>query len=128
MSMSIAGAMQGATGTTYNFTNATNAQFRQEIQSLRHQGALSPDQSVLMMIDASGGDSVPIKGQPATASQSLSDQATHDFISTFQTQDNWMHSTPGAIGTSLLDSILQTMQAYQGKPIGDSSSGVSIKA
>lgn len=121
MSMSATGATLGSSATTYNFTNVTNAQFRQEIQSLRQQGALSPDQSVLAMLDASGGDSVPINGQVSAASQTLSDTTTHDFISIFQTQDDWMHSTPGSVGSSVVDSLLQTLKAYQGKTTGDSS-------
>jgi hypothetical protein len=120
--------MSGSSGTTYNFKNVTNAQFLQEIKNLHDQGALSGDQSCLLALDASGGDSVPISGQPSSASQALSDTTKHDFISIFQTQDNWMHSTPGSVGTSLVDSTLQTLQAYQGKTVGGSSSGVSIEA
>lgn len=121
MSMSATGAATDSSGTTYNFTNVTNAQFQKEIQSLRQQGALSPDQSVLAMLDASGGDSVPINGQVSAASQTLSDSTTRDFISIFQTQDDWMHSTPGSVGSSVVDSLLQTLKAYQGKSDGGSS-------
>lgn len=121
MSMSV-------TGSSYNFTNVTNAQFLQQIQSLRQQGALSSDQSVLAMIDASGGDSVPVSGQPLSASQALSDSTQRDFLSVFQTQSDWMHSTPGSVGASQIDSLLQTLKAYQGQPTADASSGVSIDA
>lgn len=115
MSVSIAGTMSSPSGATYNFKNVTNAQFLQEVKDLRSQGALSADQSVLLTLDASGGDSVPINGQPSSTSQALSDTTARDFISIFQTQDNWMHGTPGSVGTSLMDSVLRTLQAYQGK-------------
>ncbi len=128
MSVSINGVGSSSYGATYNFRNATNADFLKEVQDLRQQGALSPDQSVLLALDASGGDSIPISGQPSSTSQALSDPTTRDFISIFQMQDNWMHSVPGSVGTSLVDSVLQTLQAYQGKPIGDSSAGASTEA
>jgi len=128
MSVSTIGAMSGSSGMTYNFTNVTNAQFLQEIKSLREQGALSADQSALLSVDAYGCDSIPINGQPESAAQALSDPTMRDFISIFQLQDNWMHSTAGSVGTSLVDSILQVLKAYQGKPIGDTSSGVSTEA
>ena len=128
MRASIAGVAPASPGATYNFKSVTNAQFLQEIRSLRKQGALSPDQSVLAVLDASGGDSVPVSGQPLSASQALSDPAANDFISIFQTQYNSMRSTPGAVGTSLVGSVLQALQAYQGKPINGSSSSVSTQA
>lgn len=115
-----------ALGSSYNFTGVTNAQFQQEIRSLRQQGALSADQSVLAILDASGGDSVPING--LSTSQTLSDTTTHDFISTFQTQADWMHSTSGSVGSSVLDSLLQTLKAYQGKPIDSTASNTSTEA
>jgi hypothetical protein len=124
--MSVTGAALGPSAATYNFTSATNAQFLQEIQSLRQQGALSSDQSVLAMLDASGGDSVPISGRPLTASQTIGDATQRDFLSIFQTQDDWMHSTPGSVGSSQVDSLLQTLKAYQGQPI-DNSSGSVLK-
>ncbi len=120
--------MPGSPGTTYNFRNVTNSQFLQEIKSLRQKGALSADQSVLLALDASGGDSVPINAQALSSSQVISDTTKHDFISAFQLQDNWLHSTPGSVGTSLVDSVLQALQAYQGKPVDDPPSRVSIEA
>ena len=128
MPASIAGAMPGSSGPVYNFRNVTNTQFLQEVQSLRKQGALSPDQSVLAVLDASGGDSVPVSGPPLSTSQALSDTTTRDFMSTFQTQYNWMRSTPGSVGTSLVGSLLQTLQAYQGKPVAAGSAGISTEA
>lgn len=128
MSLSVTGALPNATGTTYDFRNATNAQFLQEVQSLRQQGALSADQSVLAVLDASGGDSVPINGQPLSATQALSDSTTHDFISIFQTQLDWMQSTSGSVGTSNVNSILQALEAYQGKSAGSSPNNVSSTA
>lgn len=128
MSMSVTGATSDSSGSTYNFTSVTNEQFQQEIQGLRQQGALSPDQSVLAVLSASGGDSVPISGQTSSASQTLSDTTTHDFISNFQTQLDWMQSTSDSVGSSTVDSLLQTLKAYQGKPIGGSSSSVSTEA
>jgi hypothetical protein len=127
MSMSVTGAMSGSSGTTYNFTSVTNAEFQQEIQSLHQQGALTSDQSVLAILSASGGDSVPISGQAVSASQALSDTTKHDFIANFQMQDDWMHSSPGTVGTEQVDSLLQTLKAYQDKPIGSSNS-VSTQA
>lgn len=128
MSVSIAGAVSGSAGSTYTFKGVTNARFLQEVQSLRTQGALSPDQSVLAVLDASGGDSVPVSGQPVSTSQTLSDMTTHDFISIFQGQYNRMRSTPGAIGTSLVGSVLRALQAYQGQPTSRSPNGVSTNA
>ena len=128
MSVSTIGAMSGSSGTTYNFTNVTNAQFLQEVKGLYGQGLLSGDQACLLSCDACGGDSLPINGQPLSVSQALSDPTTHDFISVFQLQDNWMHSNPGSVGTALYDSIVRALQAYQGKPVGGSSSSVSAEA
>jgi hypothetical protein len=128
MSISGIGGMPGSSGTVYNFTSTTNAQFLQEVHSLRQQGALSPDQSALLTLDAEGGDSVPINGQPLSTSQVLSDTTTRDFISIFQTQDDWMRNTPGSVGTALVDSTLQTLRAYQGKSVDGSSSSVSTEA
>jgi hypothetical protein len=128
MSVSSIGTMPGSPGMTYNFKNVTNAQFLQEIKSLREKGALTADQSALLTLDASGGDSVPISGQPLSSSQALSDTTKHDFISIFQLQDNWMHKTSGSVGTSLVDSVLQVLQAYQGKSVDDSPNKISTEA
>jgi len=127
MSISGIGGMPSS-GSVYNFTNVTNAQFQQEIRDLNKQGALSPDQSMLLTLDAEGGDSVPINGRPSSTAQALSDATTRNFISVFQTQDDWMHSKPGSVGTALVDSVLQTLKAYQGKPIDSSSSSISMSA
>jgi hypothetical protein len=84
--VSISGVLPGGGGAAYNFRNVTNAEFLQQVKNLRQQGALTADQSVLMVLDASGGDSVPINGQAETTSQALSDTTKRDFISVFQTQ------------------------------------------
>jgi hypothetical protein len=128
MSISAVGSGSVAGGATYNFTNVTNSDFLKEIQSLRKQGALSPNQQVLLMVDADGGDSIPINGQPETTSQAQSDTSTHDFLANFQLQDYWIKNTPGTVGGALVDSVLQTLEAYQGKPIDGSSGSVSVKA
>lgn len=125
MNMSVTGA--GSAAAAYNFKSTTNAEFAQQIQSLRSQGALTADQSVLAMLDASGGDSVPINGQPVSTSQALSDTTKRDFLSIFQTQSDWMHSTSGSVGSDKVDSLLQTLQAYQGKTISGSHN-VSMEA
>jgi hypothetical protein len=128
-SPSAAGSQSSATSpTTYNFANVTNAQFLQEIQSLGQQGELSPNQQVLLTVSAEGGDSVPINGQPQSTSEALSDPTTHDFIAEYEDIDYQLHHTPGSVGAPLIDSILQTMQAYQGKPIAGSSSSVSVQS
>jgi len=128
MSVSTIGALSGLSGTTYNFTNVTNAQFLQEVKSLYEKGLLSGDQASLLSCDACGGDSLPIDGQPSSVSQALSDPTTHDFISVFQLQDNWMHANPGSVGTALYDSIVRALQAYQGNQVGGSSNSVSTEA
>jgi len=126
MNVSATGASSGF-GTTYDFTNVTNAQFLQEIKSLREQGVLSDDQTALLTIDACGGDSLPIDGNPVSTSQALSDTTTRDFISVFQMQDDWMHSNPRSVGTAVVDSIVQVLKSYQGRPVDDSSSNVSME-
>jgi hypothetical protein len=124
--MSISGI--SPTGSAYNFNGVTNAQFLEQVRNLRHQGALTADQSVLMVLDASGGDSVPINGQPETTSQALSDTTKRDFISVFQTQADWMKSNSGSVGTNLVDSVLQALKSYQDKPIDNSSPSVTTQA
>lgn len=128
MSISAIGSGSGTPAAIYDFTNVTNAQFLKEIQSLDKQADLSPDQQVLLTLDATGGDSVPISGQPLSTSQAPSDTTTHDLLSNFQLQDDWINHTPGTVGGALVDSVMKTLQACQGKPIDDSSGAVSTEA
>jgi hypothetical protein len=128
MSISALGAVSGTSGTTYNFSNATNAQFLQEVQSLAQTGALSPQQQVRLTLSAEGGDSVPISGPRTTTAQALSDPTTRNFLAEYQNIDYQLHHTPGSVGASLVDSIVQTLQAYQGSAVGASAPSVSAVA
>jgi hypothetical protein len=121
MSISALGAGPSSFGTTYNFTNVTNAQFKQEVDSLGQQGKLSQNQQVLLEVSAVGGDSVPVSGPRQTTAQALSDPTLHNFIANYQDIDYQLHHTPGAEGAPLVDSLLQTLEAYQGSPAGSSS-------
>jgi hypothetical protein len=120
MSISALGAGPTSSGTTYNFTNVTNGQFKQEVDSLGQQGKLSLNQQVLLEVSAVGGDSVPVSGPRQTTAQALSDPTTHNFITNYQDIDYQLHHTPGAEGASLVDSLLQTLEAYQGSAVGGS--------
>ncbi len=120
MSISALGTGPSSFGATYNFTNVTNGQFKQEVDSLGQQGKLSQNQQVLLDVSAVGGDSVPVNGPRQTAAQALSDPTLHNFISDYQNIDYQLHHTPGAEGAPLVDSILQTLEAYQGKAAGSS--------
>jgi hypothetical protein len=120
MSISALGAGPSSFGGTYNFTNVTNGQFKQEVDSLGQQGKLSQNQQVLLEVSAVGGDSVPVNGPRQTAAQALSDPTLHNFIMDYQDIDYQLHHTPGAEGAPLVDSILQTLEAYQGKAVGSS--------
>jgi hypothetical protein len=120
MSISALGAGPSSSGATYNFTNVTNGQFKQEVDSLGQQGKLSLNQQVLLEVSAVGGDSVPVSGPRQTAAQALSDPTTHNFITNYQDIDYQLHHTPGAEGASLVDSLLQTLEAYQGSAVGGS--------
>ena len=115
MSISALGAAPPSNGTTYNFTNVTNAQFLQEVQSLAKQGTLSPTQQAMLTLTADGGDSVSINGPRLSTAQILSDPTTRNFMAELQNIDYQEHHTPGSVGAALTDSLLQTLQAYQGK-------------
>ena len=128
MSISALGTTSGSsTSATYDFTNVTNAQFLQEVNSLGQAGKLSNDQRALLTVAASGGDSVPIDGPRPTTAQTLSDTTLHNFITQLQGDDNSAH-TPGAVGGALYDSVLQTLEQNQGRPVDGSSSSVSKTA
>jgi hypothetical protein len=116
MSISTLGAGPSSFGTTYNFTNVTNAQFQQEVDSLGQQGKLSPDQQILLTASAEGADSIPVSGPRQTPAQALSDPTTHDFLMEYQNADYELHHTPGLlVGPALVDSILQTLQTLSGQ-------------
>jgi len=128
MSISALGAASGTFGTTYNFTNATNAQFLQEVQNLAQEGALSPQQQARLTLTAEGGDSVPINGPRTTTAQALSDPTIRNFLAEYQNVDYQLHHTAGSVGAPLVDSILQTLQAYQGSAVAGPSPSVSTVA
>jgi hypothetical protein len=128
MTISSPGSISGSPGATYNFTSVTNANFLKEIDGLGHAGKLSPDQQAILTLSAEGGDSVPINGPGVSTAQALSDPTTHNFIAEYQNIDWQLHNTPGSVGAALVDSVLQTMQAYQGQPIEESSPSVSTTA
>jgi len=121
MSISALGTSSSPSAGTYNFTNVTNAQFLQEVQSLAKQGALSPTQQAILTLTADGGDSVPISGPRPSIAQILSDPTSQNFMAELQDIDYQEHHTPGSVGSALTDSLLQTLQAYQGKPIPSTS-------
>lgn len=117
MSISALGTTSSSSGGTYNFTNVTNAQFLQEVQSLAKQGALSSTQQAMLTLTAEGGNSVPISGARPSTAQILSDPTTQNFMAELQNIDYQEHHTPGSVGGALTNSLLQTLQAYQGKEI-----------
>jgi len=104
-----------------------DAQFKQEIDSLGQQGKLSLNQQVLLEVSAVGGDSVPVSGPRQTTAQALSDPTLHNFISEYQNIDYQLHHTPGAEGAPLVDSLLQTLEAYQGSAVGNSATTSVVK-
>jgi len=124
MSISALGAASGSPGATYDFTNVTNAQFEQEVQSLGQNGKLSNNQEMRLTLAADGGDSVPINGPHPTTTQVLSDATLRNFITEIQGDDNSAHA-PGAVGGALYDSVLQALEQNQGRPIEASSASVS---
>jgi hypothetical protein len=121
MSISALGATSSSSAATYDFTNVTNGQFLEEVQSLAKQGALSPTQQAMLTLTADGGDSVPISGPRPSTAQVLSSPTTRNFIDMLQTLDDSEHRTPGSVGAALTDSLLQTLRAYQGKAMPSTS-------
>jgi hypothetical protein len=122
------GAATASSGATYNFTNVTNAQFSQQINSLSQAGKLSTNQRILLTVAADGGDSVPIDGTRISTAQALSDPTSHNFISEFQDMVNQYARNPGLPGAALYNSTLQILKAYQGKPINDPTQSISLLA
>jgi hypothetical protein len=120
MSISALGAGPSSFGATYNFTNVTNGQFKQEVDSLGQQGKLTSIQQLRLTLSAEGGDSIPVSGPRQTTAQALSDPTLHNFITDYQDIDYQLHHTPGSVGAPLVDSLLQTLEAYQGRPVGNS--------
>jgi hypothetical protein len=107
----------------------TNRQLYNAVETLGTEGKISQTDASQLSAIAQGVDSTPIdRSQVVSVAQTLNDPTQPNFIADLEDQSVSMHSTPGSVGTAMVDSMLKDLQAYQANTIADTGKSISIQA
>jgi hypothetical protein len=123
------GTSLGSIAMQYDFTKMTNRQLFNAAQALGSEGKISQTDASQLSAIAQGVDSTPVdRSQVVSVAQILNDPTQHDFVTHLEDTSASMHSTPGSVGTAMVDSMLKDLQAYQANTIADTGKSISIQA
>jgi hypothetical protein len=115
------GSVTGTSGTTYDFSNMTNAQAIAASKMLGSEGKISPDAEAQIYMTASGWNTICINptthavdptAQAAWIAGQLSDPTPSNFEDTFKGYISYDDSTNNTKAAALNTEVLQDMEKY----------------